>query len=66
MDALGETPYDPEEPLVAKGRTLRIMQTPCNHRYHELCLTEWMKTKLVCPFDRTELPGVGDSYQSIN
>jgi len=33
-----------------------IMITPCNHFFHESCLTQWMQRRLNCPTCRSQLP----------
>jgi transmembrane E3 ubiquitin-protein ligase len=33
-----------------------IMKTPCNHKFHEECLTQWLDVKLECPTCRAVLP----------
>lgn len=35
--------------------TIRLIRTPCNHRYHVGCLRNWMEHKLECPVDRKQL-----------
>lgn len=60
MEPLGETPFDPAKPLLEKKATTVVMQTPCNHRYHAICLQEWMKAKLVCPNDRLDIPSLNN------
>lgn len=37
-------------------RSKHYMQTPCNHKFHEKCLTSWMRVKLECPVCRNVLP----------
>jgi len=32
------------------------MQTPCNHKFHKACLTNWIRVKLECPVCRVSLP----------
>eukprot|EP01127_Copromyxa_protea_P021669 TRINITY_DN752_c0_g2_i6.p1 TRINITY_DN752_c0_g2~~TRINITY_DN752_c0_g2_i6.p1 ORF type:complete len:176 (+),score=8.22 TRINITY_DN752_c0_g2_i6:86-613(+) len=34
----------------------RYMVTPCNHIFHEQCLTTWFETKLQCPTCRAQVP----------
>lgn len=34
------------------------METPCKHRFHEVCLKSWMEHKLVCPCCRSNIPPV--------
>lgn len=36
--------------------THRVMHTPCEHKFHETCLTCWMNIKLECPTCRFHLP----------
>ncbi len=38
------------------ARCKHYMQTPCNHKFHEMCLSNWMKIKLECPVCRHVLP----------
>lgn len=33
-----------------------LMKTPCNHKYHDKCLKEWMNIKKECPQCRKALP----------
>lgn len=33
-----------------------VMVTPCNHLFHNDCLTHWMEVKLECPTCRAVLP----------
>ncbi len=33
-----------------------IMNTPCNHKFHQECLGQWMEVKLECPTCRAPLP----------
>lgn len=37
---------------------VKIMITPCRHRYHPVCLKQWMEVKLECPACRAEIPGI--------
>ena len=46
------------EPLVNHAKT---MHTPCSHRFHQDCLTQWMAIKMECPTCRARLPVVDDS-----
>lgn len=32
--------------------------TPCNHAFHDVCLRQWMKENLVCPFCRSPIPPI--------
>jgi hypothetical protein len=32
------------------------MRTPCRHKFHQKCLTNWMRVKLECPVCREALP----------
>ena len=41
------------EPIV---NTHKTMHTPCNHRFHQDCLTQWMAIKLECPTCRAKIP----------
>lgn len=58
MDSLGCEVTDKGTTLLGDKsvKSIRIMQTPCNHQFHEKCLKDWMDIKLDCPFCRTELP----------
>jgi len=59
MESLGTTVTESEsltKPLLGKSDSVTVMQTPCNHRFHETCLKAWTSSKLLCPFDRTDLP----------
>lgn len=38
------------------ARNKRIMITPCDHKYHSLCLQTWMENRLICPYCRGVLP----------
>lgn len=38
----------------------QVMTTPCSHRFHKACLTNWMSIKLQCPTCRSELPAIED------
>jgi hypothetical protein len=56
---LEENTVSSKDPLLdkkSKNRTIKIMKTPCNHKYHEKCLKDWMEFKLECPFCRARLP----------
>lgn len=56
---LEENVISSKEPLLdkkTKNRTVKVMRTPCNHKYHEKCLKDWMEFKLECPFCRAKLP----------
>jgi hypothetical protein len=33
-----------------------VMETPCRHRFHDVCLKSWMDVKLECPTCRAVLP----------
>ena len=33
-----------------------IMNCPCNHKFHNTCLVNWMCVKMECPSCRLELP----------
>lgn len=37
-------------------RIIVIMNTPCGHKFHQECLTNWMDRKMQCPVCRTALP----------
>ncbi|CAD8197282.1 unnamed protein product [Paramecium pentaurelia] len=34
----------------------KLMETPCGHHFHSICLTKWMNVKLNCPTCRSILP----------
>ncbi|CAD8185644.1 unnamed protein product [Paramecium octaurelia] len=34
----------------------KLMETPCGHYFHSICLTKWMNVKLNCPTCRSVLP----------
>ncbi|CAK59777.1 unnamed protein product (macronuclear) [Paramecium tetraurelia] len=34
----------------------KLMETPCGHHFHSICLTKWMNVKLNCPTCRSVLP----------
>jgi hypothetical protein len=34
--------------------------TPCDHVFHEGCLTQWADVKLECPVCRSVLPAIGE------
>lgn len=38
----------------------KTMHTPCKHRYHQKCLTQWMDIKMECPTCRAKLPQLED------
>mmetsp|Transcript_81800 Transcript_81800/g.237171 ORF Transcript_81800/g.237171 Transcript_81800/m.237171 type:complete len:355 (+) Transcript_81800:3-1067(+) len=44
------TEIDPED--------ARRVTTPCNHKFHETCLEQWMEVKMECPTCRTILPPI--------
>jgi hypothetical protein len=56
MDNLNKEPVDPTAQLMKPSRTTKIMQTPCRHKFHPICLQEWMNIKLECPFCRQHIP----------
>jgi RING-finger-containing ubiquitin ligase len=59
MDALANdhNATSNKAPLIEKKpKAIRIMQTPCKHKFHESCLKSWMDIKLECPFCRQKLP----------
>jgi len=45
---------------VAKNfnKTHQMILTPCKHEFHLTCLTEWLNSKLECPYCRTEVPAL--------
>jgi len=47
--------------LVKNPKKSKLMiLTPCKHEFHLVCLTEWLNSKLECPYCRTELPTIPD------
>ena len=56
MDVLNKDPTDSTTKLLKKSKTIKIMQTPCKHRFHVCCLQDWMNIKLECPFCRQAIP----------
>jgi len=36
----------------------RRVITPCNHKFHQACLEQWMDVKMECPTCRTALPPI--------
>lgn len=36
----------------------QVMQAPCQHKFHSLCLLNWMMIKMECPTCRHPLPPV--------
>jgi len=36
----------------------RCVVTPCNHKFHQACLEQWMDVKMECPTCRTNLPPI--------
>mmetsp|Transcript_46661 Transcript_46661/g.99842 ORF Transcript_46661/g.99842 Transcript_46661/m.99842 type:complete len:419 (+) Transcript_46661:1-1257(+) len=42
---------DPEE-------ARKCVTTPCNHKFHQSCLEQWMEVKMECPTCRTLLPPI--------
>jgi len=58
MDDLTVLPPDPTAELLKSPASVIIMQTPCKHRFHPKCLSEWMNIKLDCPFCRNPIPGL--------
>ena len=42
---------------VAQSEELNdFMKTPCGHKFHKLCITDWMDQKQQCPICRGVLP----------
>jgi len=35
--------------------TNELLVTPCNHKFHSHCITEWLHKELTCPNCRVEL-----------
>jgi len=58
MDILNREPTDPSSKLLKPNKTIKIMQTPCRHKFHPRCLQEWMNIKLECPFCRQSIPAI--------
>ncbi len=55
--SLNASQLESEEPLhLHKEAT--VMSTPCAHKFHEECLTQWMEVKLECPSCRAVLPPI--------
>jgi len=42
--------------LNSKPKQVTIMVTPCRHKFHPVCLQQWMDIKLECPFCRAPIP----------
>lgn len=38
------------------NETSKFFKTPCGHRFHKKCLTDWMKEKHQCPVCRKVIP----------
>ena len=53
--SLNASQMDLEEAL---QREVTVMSTPCNHKFHEECLSQWMEVKLECPSCRAVLPPI--------
>ncbi len=34
----------------------RIIKTPCDHKFHEKCLNQWLERKVECPYCRKPIP----------
>jgi len=34
----------------------RIIKTPCEHKFHEKCLSQWLERKVDCPYCRKPIP----------
>jgi hypothetical protein len=34
----------------------KIIKTPCQHKFHEKCLTQWLERKADCPYCRKPIP----------
>jgi len=46
-----------EKPLLEElNKRKQMIITPCQHKFHEICLEKWMKKKSECPNCRQELP----------
>ncbi len=57
MDFLNQEPSNITTNLLSKGsKKIKIMETPCKHRFHESCLKAWLEIKFECPFCRSKLP----------
>ena len=52
-------PDPPEDGLVCsiclENLTDNYVSTTCNHYYHEACIYEWLKQKVICPNCKTDL-----------
>ena len=57
---LTENPEENESNLENEILVKTFSRTPCNHDFHQSCLTKWMDLKLVCPFCREKLPPIDD------
>lgn len=66
MQHLHEDPESQnQQPLLVSNNSdnlqeisLKIMQTPCGHKYHPYCLKKWLEIKLECPSCRKVIPSV--------
>jgi len=56
MDCLNKEVSENTAHLLKPSKTVKIMQTPCKHKFHPKCLQEWMNIKLECPFCRQSIP----------
>lgn len=43
------------ETFFASREDKSVVQTPCNHRYHEICLRRWCQEKMQCPMCKRPL-----------
>eukprot|EP01016_Furgasonia_blochmanni_P052364 TRINITY_DN8337_c0_g4_i1.p1 TRINITY_DN8337_c0_g4~~TRINITY_DN8337_c0_g4_i1.p1 ORF type:complete len:191 (+),score=43.42 TRINITY_DN8337_c0_g4_i1:144-716(+) len=43
---------------LAKRNKSKLMQTPCGHYFHPMCLLSWMTMKMICPTCRSNLTPV--------
>ncbi len=43
---------------INENQTVTLMVTPCQHKFHPVCLEEWLEYKKECPVDRKVMPMV--------
>ena len=58
MDILNKVQSDSTTKLLKEPKSIKIMQTPCKHRFHIRCLQDWMNIKLECPSCRQPIPTI--------
>lgn len=44
--------------MISHEGEVEVLVAPCNHKFHEECLTRWMEVKLECPTCRKVLPPI--------